>query len=56
MMDVAYITDEHLLYYDATNERSLSAGRLNFPENADCKAFCDKNANLPKPPANCICQ
>lgn len=39
MIGMAYIADGYPLYYDATNEKGLSAAGLNFPENADYKPY-----------------
>lgn len=46
MVGMAYIADGYPLYYDATNEKGLSAAGLNFPENADYKAYCDGKENV----------
>ena len=46
MIGMAYIADGYPLYYDATNEKGLSAAGLHFPENADYKAHCDGKDNV----------
>lgn len=46
MIGMAYIADGYPLYYDATNEKGLSAAGLNFPENADYKAYCQGKDNV----------
>lgn len=46
MIGMAYIADGYPLYYDATNEKGLSAAGLNFPENADYKEYCDGKDNV----------
>ena len=46
MIGMAYIADGYPLYYDATNEKGLSAAGLNFPENADYKPYCDGKDNV----------
>ena len=43
---MAYIADGYPLYYDATNEKGLSAAGLNFPENADYKPYSDGKDNV----------
>ena len=46
MIGMAYVADGYPLYYDATNEKGLSAAGLNFPENADYKPYCDGKDNV----------
>lgn len=46
IIGMAYISDGYPLYYDATNEAGLSAAGLNFPGNADYKAYCDGKDNV----------
>ncbi len=46
MIGMAYIADGYPLYYDATNEKGLSAAGLNFPGNADYKAYCEGKDNV----------
>lgn len=46
MIGMAYIADRYPLYYDATNEKGLSAAGLNFPENADYKPYCEGKDNV----------
>ena len=46
MIGMAYIADGYPLYYDATNEKGLSAAGLNFPENADYKPYSDGKDNV----------
>lgn len=46
MVGMAYIADGYPLYYDATNEKGLSAAGLNFPENADYKDYCVGKENV----------
>ena len=46
MIGMAYISAGYPLYYDATNEKGLSAAGLNFPDNADYKPFCAEKDNI----------
>ena len=46
MIGMAYVADGYPLYYDATNEKGLSAAGLNFPENADYKPYCEGKDNV----------
>lgn len=46
MIGMAYVVDDYPLYYDATNEKGLSMAGLNFPGNADYKAYCDGKDNV----------
>ncbi|MBQ5771048.1 MAG: choloylglycine hydrolase [Clostridia bacterium] len=46
MIGMAYIADGYPLYYDATNEKGLSAAGLNFPGNADYKPYCEGMDNV----------
>lgn len=47
MIGMAYVADGYPLYYDATNEKGLSAAGLNFPENADYKPYAEGKDNIP---------
>ncbi len=46
MIGMAYIYKGYPLYYDATNEKGLSAAGLNFPQNADYKPYCYGKDNV----------
>ena len=46
IIGMAYICDGYPLYYDGTNEKGLSMAALNFPENADYKAYRYKKDNI----------
>lgn len=46
MIGMAYVLEDYPLYYDATNEKGLSAAGLNFPENADYKPICEGKDNI----------
>lgn len=46
MIGMAYISDGYPLYYDATNEKGLSAAGLNFPGNADYKPYREGSDNI----------
>ena len=46
MIGMAYIAEGYPLYYDATNEKGLSAAGLNFPQNADYKPYCEGKDNV----------
>ena len=46
MIGMAYVAGGYPLYYDATNEKGLSAAGLNFPGSADYKSYCDGKANV----------
>lgn len=46
IIGMAYVSEGYPLYYDATNEKGLSAAGLNFPDNADYKPYCDGKDNV----------
>lgn len=46
MIGMAYVVNGYPLYYDATNEKGLSAAGLNFPDNADYKPYSEKKDNI----------
>ena len=46
IIGMAYVCDGYPLYYDATNEKGLSAAGLNFPGNASYKPFCEGKDNV----------
>lgn len=46
MIGMAYVADGYPLYYDATNEKGLSAAGLNFPGNAHYKPYCKGKDNV----------
>lgn len=46
MIGMAYVVDDYPLYYDATNEKGLSAAGLNFPGNADYKSEATGKDNI----------
>ena len=46
IIGMAYVYDNYPLYYDATNEKGLSIAALNFPDNADYKAFDNAKDNI----------
>ena len=46
LIGIAYVSGGYPLYYDATNEKGLSAAGLNFPGSADYKPFCDGKDNV----------
>ena len=46
MIGMAYISEGYPLYYDATNEKGLSAAGLNFPEYADYRPYCAGKDNI----------
>ncbi len=46
MIGMAYISEGYPLYYDATNEKGLSAAGLNFPQNAEYKPYSDGKDNV----------
>lgn len=46
MIGMAYISEGYPLYYDATNEKGLSIAGLNFPGNADYKAYAEGKDNI----------
>ncbi len=46
MIGMAYVVEGYPLYYDATNEKGLSMAGLNFPENADYKAYEEGKDNV----------
>ena len=46
MIGMAFVADGYPLYYDATNEKGLSAAGLNFPGNAHYKPYCKGKDNV----------
>lgn len=46
MIGMAYVQENYPLYYDATNEKGLSMAGLNFPGNADYKAYALDKDNV----------
>ena len=46
LIGMAFVVDDHPLYYDATNEKGLSMAGLNFPGNADYKNECPDQDNI----------
>ena len=46
IIGMAYVPDDYPLYYDATNEKGLSMAGLNFPGEADYKAFVSTKDNI----------
>lgn len=46
LIGMATVIDGFPLYFDATNEKGLSIAGLNFPENADYKAFNNELNNV----------
>lgn len=46
IIGMAYICDGYPLYYDGTNEKGLSMAALNFPGNADYKAYRYQKDNI----------
>lgn len=46
IIGMAYVVDDYPLYYDATNEKSLSIAGLNFPDNAKYKDFAEGKDNV----------
>jgi choloylglycine hydrolase len=46
MIGMAAVVDGYPLYYDATNEKGLSAAGLNFPGNADYKPYREGQDNV----------
>lgn len=46
LIGMAYVVEDYPLYYDATNEMGLSMAGLNFPGNADYKAYEEGKENV----------
>lgn len=46
MIGMAFVQENYPLYYDATNEKGLSMAGLNFPGNADYKAYAPDKDNV----------
>ena len=46
IIGMAYVLKGYPLYYDATNEKGLSAAGLSFPQNADYKPYCSGKDNI----------
>jgi len=46
LIGMATIIENYPLYFEATNEKGLSIAGLNFPENADYKAFNNELKNI----------
>lgn len=46
MIGMATVADGFPLYFEATNEKGLSAAGLNFPDNADYKPYAEGKTNV----------
>ena len=46
MIGIATVVEEYPLYFEATNETGLSMAGLNFPDNADYKAYDESKENV----------
>ena len=46
LIGMATVIENYPLYFEATNEKGLSMAGLNFPDNADYKAYSDGLNNI----------